>query len=222
MKNFQLKFVGAVAVLVVAASTLLLAANKPLTATWAPGTYYTTGEPGVFDDGNAVYANGVGGVRCYFGVGDKNVVLVTYANPDNRKLHFVPNALDPAENADWASAGFPTDATGNVLPFNAEVDFFGPSHGGAYTAMPVGGLGVRLHADLEFHYTNPSTNSVTTFELAYSKLIAIREPGNTWLISSDPAICGPCETAELNRVRRKGGDSFGTVTMPIQFRVSLP
>lgn len=74
---------------------------------------------GVFDDGNPVYENGVGGVQCYCGVNGKNLDLVTYNT--TRTLHFVFNPSSPA----FQLSGLPAD-------FLATVDLYGINYFGPY------------------------------------------------------------------------------------------
>ena len=221
MKTLQLRYAGTVMALVMAASTLLWSRNTPVNATWA-ANYSGSGVFGLTAGGavqNTAYNDGEGSVRCYFGVKDKNVVLLTYsnrANPDPRMLHFVAGDYASA----FAALGLPDE-------FSAEVDFFGISHGGPYTDMQIGDV-VRLHADLEFHYSD--TNTVATYEFAYGTLAAIRQADDNghrvWLITSDeadvPAGSGvfPSATADLKQVRRKGGGISRTVEMPIRFLVT--
>ena len=178
----------------------------PLTCKWEPN--YSGW--GLFDDGNYVYDNGVGRVRCYFGVNNKDVDLVTYNS--GRTLHFI---FSPADAETAAAAGLPSD-------FNAEVDLFGINYYGPFTSMGVGTT-AQVQMDLEFH----RPDSPLTYELDYSSLAATRLTQDTWLITSEVesanmyAPFAPSSLAKLNVVRRRSTQTFGTVDMPIRFTVHL-
>ena len=200
------RFLAAIALLLATTTTVAFAGDVPLTATWE-----TLGGSGVFDDGKATYANGdlVSGnptpVSCYLGVGAKNVVLVTYHS--GRKLTF---KFDNSESGVWGSG---PNGAGLEQSFAAEVDFYGQLKSG-YLNMAVGDT-KPIAADLEFHYgTAPET-----YGLRYSSLMVTRTDTSTWRITSDPGVSGRA-TATLSIIRRRGGQSFGTVTMPIQFTVT--
>lgn len=166
---------------------------------------------GVEHDGNATYDHGVDKVQVYFGVGGKDVDLVTYNTP--RKLHYT---FDPASTA-FANSGI--GATHPSGDFLAVSDLFGINYFGRYRDMGVGTT-AQVQADLEFYVGN------VTYELDYASLAVFRESQNTWLITTRaadiPGFPGfeASPVAKLNVIRRRSVTSFGTVTMPMRFRVS--
>ena len=186
-----------------AAVTVFAASKVPLDANFLPNLS-TTGA-GISDDGSSLYANGVAGVQCYFGVNGKNVDLVTYGS--GRKLHFIFN---PASTA-WQSSGLPAD-------FYAEVDFYGVNYFGPYESMG-DGTTAQVQASLQFHVGKQ------TYELTYPALAAYRT-GNTWLITSNPYdIPGypgftASDQATLSLKRQRQTVSFGSVNMPIRFQAT--
>jgi hypothetical protein len=171
---------------------------------------------GVFDDGDPNYNNGVDGVQVYFGVGGKDLDLVTYNT--GRTMHFVFDQSSLVVMAAQAG-GLPTGE------FDAEVDFFGINYFGRYREMGVGTT-AQVQADLEFHTGGPSP---TTFELEYPSLAVHRETETMWVVTSDPAdpVIGgdpgfqASPTALLNGFRRRKQFSYGTVSMPIRFTVTV-
>lgn len=189
------------AVCLVAAAAVYAASTVPLNAVFLTSA---TG-PGVSDDGSALYAHNSEGVRCYFGVKGKNLVLVTYSTP--RKLHF---KFDPASLA-WQRSGLPAD-------FVAEVDFYGVNYYGPYPSMG-DGTTAQVKGHLQFHYGG------STWELAYPALAAMRT-GNTWLLTTNAAdIPGypgfqASDQASLNLLRRNRRTDFGSVNMPMRFQVT--
>jgi hypothetical protein len=167
---------------------------------------------GVQDDGNAIYEHGVGGVQAYFGVGGKDVDLVTYNT--QRKLHYT---FDPA------STPFVNSGIGQVFPsgdFMAVSDLFGINYWGRYRNMGVGTT-AQVQSDLEFYVGN------VTYELDYASLAVMRTSETTWLFTTDPAdIPGDpgfqaSKVAKLNVIRRNKVTHFGTVDMPMRFEVTL-
>ncbi len=185
------------------AAVCVFAASVGLTATFLPNLS-TTGA-GISDDGSITYVNGIGGVRCYFGVNGKNVDLVTYST--GRKLHF---KFNPASTA-WQTSKLSQD-------FLAEVDFYGVNFFGPYQSM-ADGTTAQMQASLQFHVGG------NTYELAYPALAAYRT-GNTWLITSNPGdIPGypgftATDQATLSLKRQKKVTNFGSVNMPIRFQVT--
>ncbi|HSC76940.1 MAG TPA: hypothetical protein VLB32_00135 [Candidatus Acidoferrales bacterium] len=196
--------VGLLAVSLVAGAVWAKGGATPLRATWM--TLSGTGF-GVFDDGNAVYEHGVGGVQCYFGVSGKDVDVVTYNTA--RTLRF---KLDPNNSAVQAS-GLPAD-------FLAESDMFGINYFGRYREMGIGTT-AQVQADLEFYVGK------YTYELDYPSLAVMRVSENTWRVTSDPAEIGgdpgftASDEADLNIIRRNRQTTYGTVHMPIRFEVTI-
>jgi len=168
------------------------------------------GSTGVYDDGDPLYSHTKDGVQAYFGVGGKDVDLVTYDS--GRMMHF---EFDPASPA-LAAAGIPA-------VIDSEMDLFGINYWGRYRDMDIGTT-AQVQADLEFHCCGPSP---TTYELEYPSLAVMRLSETEWLVTSDPAdIPGDpgfqaSSTAMLNVIRRKKQTSFGLVSMPIRFTVTL-
>jgi hypothetical protein len=197
------RFLAAVALLLATTATMAFARDVPLTATFL----HSTGSPGVWGDdinGNS-YPNGyvVSGnpvpVSCYFGVAGKNVVLVTYHSGRTLTFNF-----DPTQASTWGDAG-----AGLEQSFTAEVDFYAPLKATYLRMTP--GESKSIAGDLEFHFGI----APETYELHYNALVVTRSTLDTWQISS----AGGSSTATLSIIRRRGGQSFGTVNMPIQFTV---
>jgi len=200
-----------VVALAVAVATTAFAAPKS-SATKLIATYLDNFSVfGVQDDGNAVYSHGVNGVQAYFGVGGKDVDLVTYNT--TRKLRFT---FDPASQAFQAS-GINSVAGSN---FTANVDLFGINYWGRYQEMGIGTT-AQVQADLEFYVGN------VTYELDYASLACMRTSATTWLFTTDPAdIPGnpgfqASKVAKLNVIRRRSTTQFGTVDMPMRFEVAV-
>ncbi|MGE5326955.1 MAG: hypothetical protein ACM3NO_07940 [Deltaproteobacteria bacterium] len=180
-----------------------------LTATWL--TDNTVTPYGVFNDKlSNLYANGVSGVQCYFGVSGKNLVLVTYNTP--RTLHYVFNTTQTA----WQASGIPSD-------LYAVSDFYGVNYFGPYASQGLYTT-AQVSASLEFYV------GTVTYELNYPALASYRVSSSTWLITSDPndpLLPGgypgftATDTADLVVVRRKSNTTFGSVNMPIRFEVTL-
>lgn len=197
----RLRFVAFL--LFAAALGLHAASNTNLNATFLPNLSATGA--GVSEEGSAFYAAGFEGVRCYFGVKGKNLVLVTYNTP--RKLHF---KFDPSSVA-WQRSGLPAE-------FAAEVDFYGVNFYGPYVSMG-DGTTAQVQASLQFHYAG------NTYELAYPALAAYRT-GNTWLITSNrydiPGYPGfwASDQASINLLRRNRKTNMGAVNMPVRFQVT--
>ncbi len=170
---------------------------------------------GVEHDGNATYDHGVNNLQVYFGVGGKDVDLVTYNTP--RKLHFT---FDPASTP-FVNSGigaFDADhADGDFLAFS---DLFGINYWGRYRDMGIGTT-AQVQSDLEFYVGN------VTYELDYASLAVYRVNATTWLFTTDPAdIPGnpgfqASKVAKLNVIRRRSVTHFGTVDMPMRFEVTL-
>ena len=181
---------------------LYAASNITLNATFLPNLSSTGA--GVSEDGSAFYSNGADGIRCYFGVKGKNVVLITYNTP--RRLHL---KFDPASLA-WQRTGLPAE-------FNAEVDLYGVNFYGPFMSMG-DGTTAQVQTSLQFRYGG------NTYELAYPALAAYRT-GNTWLLTSNPAdIPGypgfwASDQASINLLRRNRRTNFGAVNMPVRFQV---
>jgi hypothetical protein len=179
----------------------------PLVATFLDNLTFTGA--GVSDDGNPVYTDGSGGVRCYFGVNGRDVDLVTYNSGRTLNFTFDPN-----------SPGF--KASGLPASFNAESDLFGINYFGPYRTMGVGTT-AQVQMDLEFHVGSPPQ----TFELDYSSLAVKRLTSTTWLVTSNQSDIGgnpgftASDLARLNGIRRKTVTAFGAVNMPIRFEVTL-
>lgn len=173
----------------------------PLTATFLtdPGT-------GVSGAGST-YQDGDGGVKCYLGVGGKNVVLVTYDTQPLRTLHFVPDS----------SPAWPTpDLT---KPFDAKVDLYVASYSGSLAKMPYPSY-AQVRATLQFYVGN------NTYELVYQNLGAFRKTDTTWLFTSysgdiPGASFTPSDQAALKVFRRKSPVSYGAVNMPVRFEVMM-
>ncbi len=172
---------------------------------------------GVQDDGNSVYSHGVGFVEAYFGVGGKDVDIVTYPTLTQdpvRKLRFT---FDPASTAFLSSGIAATHPTGD---FTAISDLFGINYWGRYRDMGVGTT-AQVQADLEFYVGD------VTYELDYASLAVMRTSETTWLFTTDPLdIPGnpgfqASPVAKLNVIRRRKVTSFGTVNMPMRFEVAI-
>lgn len=207
MTRFRLVRMLVLAFVAFATPSAFAVKAQPLTCTWQ-ANYFSIGVYGDASDGTGVYDHNVGGVRCYFGVNERNIVLVTYNT--GRKLHF---KFDPASSVP-ESAGLPDD-------FLAEVDLFGINYFGPYTSMGIGTT-AQVQMDLEFHMPN----NPLTYELDYSSLAVVRLDAATWRITSQVAdvpslIVTPSPEAKLNVVRRRSAETFGTVNMPIRFEVKL-
>ncbi len=180
-----------------------------LTATWL--TDNTVTPYGVFNDKiSNLYANGVSGVQCYFGVSGKDLDLVTYNTP--RTLHFVFN---PNQTA-WQASGIPSN-------FYAVSDFYGVNYFGPYASQGLYTT-AQVSASLEFYV------GTVTYELNYPSLASYRMSSVTWLITSDPKDpllqtgypgFTASDMANLVVVRRRSNTTFGTVNMPIRFEVTL-
>ncbi|MGH9789114.1 MAG: hypothetical protein ACRD4U_10475 [Candidatus Acidiferrales bacterium] len=188
--------------------------GKPGNATTLNAVMSTSGSTGVYDDGDPNYNNGASGVQVYFGVGGKDLDLVTYDT--GRTMRFV---FDQSSSVVQAAqvAGLP------VGDFNAEMDFFGINYWGRYREMTIGAT-AQVQADLEFHTGGPMP---TTFELEYPSLAVMRVSETEWLVTSDPAdIPGDpgfqaSSTALLNIIRRRKQTSYGIVDMPLRFTVTV-
>jgi hypothetical protein len=199
----------AVLVAVSALATFTYAGGAiPLVANFSTSLITPDGS-GVFgDNADPYYPDGVGGVKCYLGVGGKNVVLVTYDTDPVRTLRFVPDG-SPA----WSEAGL-------TQPYyDAKVDLYVARYSGALAKMANGSY-AQVHATLQFYVGR------NTYELVYQSLGAYREDDNTWLISSDRAqFLGqsftPCDQAALKVFRRKSPVGYGAVNMPIRFEVTI-
>jgi len=170
---------------------------------------------GVEHDGNATYDHGVNNVQVYFGVGGKDVDLVTYNTP--RKLRFT---FDPASTPFVNSGIGAVDADHADGDFLAVSDLFGINYWGRYRDMGVGKT-AQVQSDLEFYVGN------VTYELDYASLAVYRESETTWLFTTRaadiPGFPGfdASPVAKLNVIRRRSVTSFGTVNMPMRFRVTL-
>ncbi len=167
---------------------------------------------GVQDDGNSIYEHGVGGVQAYYGVGGKDVDIVTYNTA--RKLRYT---------FDTSSTAFVNSGIGAVHPsgdFMAVSDLFGINYWGRYRDMGIGTT-AQVQADLEFYVGS------VTYELDYASLACMRIDADTWLLTTDPAdIPGnpgfqASKVAKLNVIRRRSVTQFGTVDMPMRFEVTL-
>ena len=221
MKNRILFLVGTILLFSAAITTITQAGGlTPLTTTWldpigAGVSHDSTGD--TYNHGG-VYFGGARAVQSYFSPNGRNVVLVTYST--GRTLHFV---FDGNERNVWG------DGAGLTQNVDAEIDLFGINQFGQYEKMDINAT-ARVQMDLEFHF--PPTGNPETYELAYSNLAAKRETAYVWLITSDPFdICEggspncagftPSDEAKLNTVRRRKSTEFGTVHMPIRFRVEI-
>lgn len=224
-KQISLLLLAAAVLSGIAATIAYAAKATPLIATWLIDP---TGDPaGVSHDGTATYEHkkvyfpGAAAVQCYFAVNGRDVDLVTYKT--KRTLRFV---FQPDESAVWGS-----DGAGLDQKFNAEVDLFGINYFGPYQKMESGNT-AQVQMDLEFHF--PPTGNPETYELSYGALAAKRLNADTWLITSDPAdICSGAadptgcagftisDAAQLNSIRRRTTNNYGTVHMPIRFEVKL-
>ncbi len=214
-RNVLLPIVGLVALSLVAG--MAWAKGKPGSATTL-NAVMSTGEIssgfGVFDDGSPNYNHDPNGVQVYFGVGGKDLDLVTYDT--GRTMRFEFDQTSPAVMAAQA-AGLPAGS------FNAEMDFFGINYFGRYREMGVGTT-AQVQADLEFHIGGPNP---TTFELEYPSLAVMRLSETEWLVTTDPGdIPGfpgfnASSSALLNIIRRRKQTSYGTVSMPIRFTVTV-
>jgi hypothetical protein len=193
-----------VAALCAVASSLLAVSATPLVATFF-SNLSSTGYGVSNDATSTVYTDGVGGVRCYFGVNNKDLDLVTYNS--GRKLKFKFNPSSPA----WKSSGLPQS-------FSAEVDFYGINYFGPYQTQG-NGTTAQVAGYLQFHFSG------RTYELAYQSLASYRV-SNTWLITwynaDIPGFPGfsASSQAKLSVFRNKRRVSFGAVNMPIRFQVT--
>ncbi|MGH9509243.1 MAG: hypothetical protein ACRD2Q_04715 [Terriglobales bacterium] len=167
---------------------------------------------GVQDDGNPIYSHGVGNVQVYFGVGGKDVDIVTYNT--TRKLRY---------QFDTSSTPFINSGIGATHPsgdFLAVSDLFGINYWGRYRDMGIGTT-AQVQSDLEFYVGN------VTYELDYASLAVMRIDADTWLFTTDPAdIPGDpgfqaSKVAKLNVIRRRSVTQFGTVDMPMRFEVTI-
>ncbi|MGH9601986.1 MAG: hypothetical protein ACRD24_06305 [Terriglobales bacterium] len=167
---------------------------------------------GVQDDGNPIYEHGVGGVQAYYGVGGKDVDIVTYNT--TRKLRYT---FDTSSTAFVNSGIGAVHSSGNFLAIS---DLFGINYWGRYRDMGIGTT-AQVQSDLEFYVGN------VTYELDYASLACYRKNATTWLFTTDPAdIPGDpgfqaSKVAKLNVIRRKSVTHFGTVDMPMRFEVTL-
>ena len=211
-KNVVIPIVGLVALSLVAG--IAWSKGKPGNATTLNAVMSTSGSTGVFDDGDPNYNNGTDAVQVYFGVGGKDLDLVTYDT--GRTMEFVFDQSSPVVLSAQA-AGLP------VGDFNAEMDFFGINYFGRYRDMGIGTT-AQVQADLEFHIGGPNP---TTFELEYPSLAVMRLSATEWLVTTDPAdIPGDpgfqaSSSALLNMIRRRKQTTYGTVSMPIRFTVTI-
>jgi len=211
-KNVVIPIVGLVALSLVAG--IAWSKGKPGNATTLNAVMSTSGSTGVFDDGDPNYNNGTDAVQVYFGVGGKDLDLVTYDT--GRTMEFVFDQSSPVVQSAQA-AGLP------VGDFNAEMDFFGINYFGRYRDMGIGTT-AQVQADLEFHIGGPNP---TTFELEYPSLAVMRLSATEWLVTTDPAdIPGDpgfqaSSSALLNMIRRRKQTTYGTVSMPIRFTVTI-
>jgi len=211
-KNVVIPIVGLVALSLVAG--IAWSKGKPGNATTLNAVMSTSGSTGVFDDGDPNYNNGTDAVQVYFGVGGKDLDLVTYDT--GRTMEFVFDQSSPVVQSAQA-AGLP------VGDFTAEMDFFGINYFGRYRDMGIGTT-AQVQADLEFHIGGPNP---TTFELEYPSLAVMRLSATEWLVTTDPAdIPGDpgfqaSSSALLNMIRRRKQTTYGTVSMPIRFTVTI-
>ena len=211
-KNVVIPIVGLVALSLVAG--IAWSKGKPGNATTLNAVMSTSGSTGVFDDGDPNYNNGTDAVQVYFGVGGKDLDLVTYDT--GRTMEFVFDQSSPVVQSAQA-AGLP------VGDFTAEMDFFGINYFGRYRDMGIGTT-AQVQADLEFHIGGPNP---TTFELEYPSLAVMRLSATEWLVTTDPAdIPGDpgfqaSSSALLNMIRRRKQTTYGTVSMPLRFTVTV-
>ncbi len=203
-KFLVLAVVGVLAVSLVAGAVWAKGGVTPLVAIWT--TASSTGF-GVFDDGNNRYEQGVDKVQSYFGVSGKDVDIVTYNTERRLRFKFDPN------NSALQGSGLPAD-------FLAESDLFGINYWGRYREMGIGTT-AQVQADLEFYVGR------ITYELDYPSLAVTRISETTWLVTSNPLdIPGDpgfqaSDEADLNVIRRRSQETFGTVNMPIRFEVTI-
>lgn len=203
-KFLVLAVVGLLAVSLVAGAVWAKGGVTPLVAIWT--TASSTGF-GVFDDGNNRYEQGVDKVQSYFGVSGKDVDIVTYNTERRLRFKFDPN------NSALQGSGLPAD-------FLAESDLFGINYWGRYREMGIGTT-AQVQADLEFYVGR------ITYELDYPSLAVTRISETTWLVTSNPLdIPGDpgfqaSDEADLNVIRRRSQETFGTVNMPIRFEVTI-
>lgn len=210
--NRRMRISLLVAALAITMATAAFAAPKS-SATKLIATYLDNfSNFGVQDDGNPTYEHGVGSVQAYFGVGGKDVDIVTYNT--SRQLRYT---------FDTSSTPFVNSGIGAVHPsgnFLAVSDLFGINYYGRYRDMGIGTT-AQVQADLEFYV------GTTTYELDYSSLAVMRIDADTWLFTTDPAdIPGfpgflASKTAKLNVIRRRSVTQFGTVDMPMRFEVTI-
>jgi len=205
MINRRLLFVLVFVVLATFGTSAFAAKGTPLTATFSTNLISTA--TGVFDDGNPVYENGIGGVQCYFSANGQNVDLVTYNT--SRTLLFDFDSTSPALQL----SGLPSS-------FHATVDLYGVNYFGPYSSMGVGTT-AQVNAALQFYVGR------VTYQLAYQSLAVMRLSASTWLVTSSPNdIPGypgftASDQAALSVIRRKSQQTFGAVNMPIRFEVNL-
>ena len=193
-------------------ATAAFAAPKSSTQKLIATVFNTIGVFGVESDGNTIYEHGVGNVQVYFGVGGKDVDLVTYNTTRNLRYRFDPT-----------STAFVNSGIAAVHPsgdFMAITDLFGINYWGRYRDMGIGTT-AQVQSDVEFYVGN------ITYELDYASLAVMRTSANTWLFTTDPAdIPGDpgfqaSKVAKLNVIRRNSVTHFGTVDMPLRFEVTL-
>jgi hypothetical protein len=187
-------------------------ANLAATFTFeAPSDANVATSTGVFGTAGNVYVNGVNRLQAYIGVGGKDANLVTYST--GRTLHYTFDATSPA----WSASGIPAT-------FDAESDFFGVNWSMKYQEMGLGTVGI-VQGDLEFKV------GAVTYELEYFNIAVKRLSETEWLLTTDclrldPNGCWnygftPSSVANLKVIRRKSQDNYGSVAMPITFRVKL-
>lgn len=199
-----------VSLLVTVSMTLLWGAKAiSLSSDFAPAAYLPLpAGPGITHDGNPDYADRTEGVRNYFGVNGRNVVLHTYNTTRRLKFTFDPGATAAQE------AGLTT--------VTEQVNLYGVNYYGPFVSMGVGTT-AQVKTTLEFYV--PAKGN--TYYLEYPALAAKRLSQSEWLLTSEPDDIGgypgfwASDMAELGVFRRKQRDAFGTVNMPIRFVVTI-
>jgi hypothetical protein len=194
-----------IAVLALCVVTMLFAkgtGGTPATATFIPPS---AGITGVFSDNGGAYANGVSGVKSYFGSAGKDYELVTYSTS-----RYLTITFGDADSAAWSTNGKLPKSNSYQVAFNG-VNFYGP-----YSTMGAGTT-AQVHGVLQFHYLS------NTYQLDYQALEVKRDAvTGVYHFSSIKSEYSPVPTssqAMLSLVRSRGNVNYGTVILPISFDV---
>jgi hypothetical protein len=190
--------------LVAGSVTLLWAKAVPLSS-----MFDLVGDVGVTYHGSPFYQHAEERrLSNQFSVNGRNVVLHTYNT--TRMLQF---AFDSGTAA-WGRSGL------SQPNFATQVNLYGVNYYGQFVSMGVGTT-AQLKTTIEFYQGG------NTYYLEYPQLAVKRLSSNTWMITSDPGHIGgfpgfwASSEADFGVFRRKARDSFGAVSMPIKFDVTI-